>query len=501
MNQRSALPPVLLMAAIVLLGALAGWWLLRYEDSIGEMPPIHAAKELDPGADATTHSALEATRTLGMPAPAALAEEASQPVSEDAEQLAVGCIAGEVRDSRGPVAAGAVVVHFRALGTEGSFECPVSADGTFLIERVPAGTYRLEVKETTLPGYLGPSRRSASGSGSDPPGLGPVTVKIPEQGGTFQVVLRVFAEAVVSGSVLGPDDEGVSGVQVRLQCRAAATRYLCADGLTDPDGRYVIRKVYPGEYRTQLFQGDGTPERYAGLAHPAPLELTVEEGRRLELPPLRLGGGSGSIEGVVLDQDELPVPDLPVLCYLGEPVDTGDVPHDWNSALQRVSTDRGGRFRLHGLPAVRVKVQIAPDGYLPSRSLTKNLLARHVPPSSLDLGVEPKQDLGIVRVVRSRPYVLEGRIQLDPQWAAQHGVRVEQLEVRVFDAATGASEPRQPLGDPEVGSDGTFHWECQTPAGAILVEIAFLESSATHRVEWILTPYCGKEERIWGFPR
>jgi hypothetical protein len=261
-------------------------------------------------------------------------------------------------------------------------------------------------------------------------------------------------------------------------------------------------------YRTGVHLQEATEERFRDLTPPLPERVVVAEGGVYELPTLVADGGVEVIEGRIVDQDGAPFEGLNVLCYLNLPVAADEAPHGWSSLLASERTDAEGRFVLRDLPSVQVKVQAASDAdYAPNLPLGRRRAAFWVDPIEVDLrGAGAHVVLPTQRVDASRPFFLEGTIELEAAWARKHETSVDRLDVRIELLTPGETivgGPRRPgygLGKLDVDEqDGSFSWACETPHPPVRLTI---EGKGARPIELVLEPEPNVTvERAFRFPR
>jgi protocatechuate 3,4-dioxygenase beta subunit len=134
---------------------------------------------------------------------------------------------------RGDGAVGGVVVVLTAAGGTPGMQGSVAADGSFTLQDVPGGRYRVGVFHTPRGGYVKTVRYGG--------------VEVPR--GDFEIVEAAELElelAFDSGTVSG---SAAPGAQVRLWRDGGVSYWRAAD----QDGRFEIDGVEPGEY----FYGEG----------------------------------------------------------------------------------------------------------------------------------------------------------------------------------------------------------------------------------------------------
>ena len=458
---------------------------------------------VSPQSDGRLRRKEEPPETTPPPADASMTEKAPE----------FGWIRGRVIDHRGQgVHPATVTLHDRSGPKQRQRDADV--EGLFAF-RVSAGRYTLRVEEESLPRGLVPPWNQTSGmrlyQGRPPYGAGYYApqIDVPEQGGEFSVDLRVFAPSVVAGYVTTHDGDPIEGAMVRLQsCSASAPPALEFTTTTDGSGRYEASNVYPAMYRTEVYLQEATEERFRDLTKPLPERVVVEEGGVYELPTLVAGGGVEVIEGRIVDQDGAPFEGLTVLCYLSLPVAADEAPHGWSSLVASERTDAEGRFVLRDLPSVQVKVQAASDAdYAPNLPLGRRRAAFWVEPIEVDLHAAGEHVvLPTQRVDASRPFFLEGTIELEAAWARKHDTSVDRLDVRIELLTPGETlvgGPRRPsyhLGELDVDEqDGTFSWACETPYPPVRLTI---EGQGARPIELVLEPEPNVTvERTFRFPK
>jgi hypothetical protein len=441
-------------------GAIAG----SAEDQAGEEP--RAALQQ---AGAAEREPLPEPVGQTPPEPASAAEQ---------EQRGVGIVHGRVVDRAGaPFHPSAIRVV-----SAGAVSDPLSTDlGRFSLE-LPPGVHRIELDSELLPaGFLAPwsqGRDTHAPHDAEPNGFYAKVVDVPEQGGEFEVVLRVFEEASAFGRVVDFRGSPVVGVTVRLQS-AGPLAGLHADTRTDAAGRFELRPLHPGRYRTQAWLGEAADPAQRGLCHPTPVDVEVLEASRVEIPTLVAGAGTKTVRGVVLDQDGAPFPGLMVRCYLASEVAADALPHDWSSHLMNAETDARGEFELAGLPSELVRLQI-PGDWEPRSEVGKRKAAFFLPPMDVDLrGALQEYRLPSVTLDASRPFTFRGRVVLDPAFAARHEIDLGSLRVHVAlrdpQAQPDPAAPRRPSFEerPKIDAEtGELLWMCETPLAPVSLTLS-----------------------------
>jgi hypothetical protein len=329
---------------------------------------------------------------------------------------------------------------------------------------VPPGEHQVLVREEGLaPGWLPPwGQELEAVSPDDPfarPGFLARAVSIASAGERASVELRVFRAAGASGRVLGLAGEPVEGVGVRLQ--STDHEGLIADARTDAEGRYAFEGLYPAEYELVARPRQARRPELRGLPETRAVAVTIAEGESALLPDLRLRAGERELAGTVLDQDERPLAGIDVRV---QPLAGSDRLAAGASAAS-TRTDELGRFRLSELSAERVLVRIEP-GFDPSAPLLERRLAAAVEPLEVDLGgAEAMVELPAVRVRASRPLVAHVTVAIDPQWARERGLGLDDLRARV-EGEPGAPNSSELRLDP---ARAEVRWCAETPHPSVLL--------------------------------
>jgi Carboxypeptidase regulatory-like domain len=266
-------------------------------------------------------------------------------------------------------------------GVEGSKKAPedtsvhvlkLDADGWFMLENLPAGTYRVIVR---APGFLNVSRRVPSGAGALMAELEPAHA--------------ISGTLVETGS--GDPVAGASIDARPVNAPAGTTNHV---GYTGPDGRFTIKGLPAGDYTLHnngtLYETSDTAWA-PSMAGPFPAGRT---GIRMEATRgLVISGEIRDASGAVLKQ---PV-DVEALGI----TERGDEDY---SRRRRVRSTKDGRFRITGLAPGRYDLGFQPRpqsensaaGYAPLSAMTR----RGVLAGTEDLVIVMGQGMPIVgRVV------------------------------------------------------------------------------------------------------
>ncbi len=348
-------------------------------------------------------------------------------------------------------------------GSQLSSTTRTEADGTFRFSQLEQGEYRVQVDRNSVPERFRP--REEPNWSDRVSGLFCKSVSIPGDRAEVLVEIRLSPVCTVWGLVLNPAGQGIEGAIVRVQGIGRGIERLWAEARTDENGRYEIDRVYPGRYRTSLFLVEAT-DSYKTLAKPVPQDFEALQGGYQRLDDMRLGSGNKAVRGVVLNQDRKAFPGLEVICYLSREVTQGDKPHDWGSCLAKTLTAEDGRFELKGLPAERVSIQVAPEGFLPGRRVGENKLLEWVRPITLDLAMaDDHVELPPQIAWESRPFFYRGTVRPSDESLVMSDVVVR---VTLRDGASTRSvqgPPLPPFRETTLSIDktGCFTWACETP--------------------------------------
>ncbi|MBN2499025.1 MAG: carboxypeptidase regulatory-like domain-containing protein [Deltaproteobacteria bacterium] len=269
---------------------------------------------------------------------------------------AVTSIAGRVEDASGRGVEGAAVFADAQAGRTGLPVAISEAEGRFVL----------------LPPF--PDERFSLRASHPAHGMSePLAVHL---GVAQPVVLRLPAPGLLEGRV-------VAGAAPVSQYRVRVVRFHAPDGealpggafrdrsVRDPDGLFELGPLSPGTYTIEVSAAGYTSARVAGLV--------IRSGGRTDAGEIELLSG-GSVLGRVVDAAS------------GEPLEGARV--SARSVQGRGVADRtgaAGRFRLTGVPAERVTIQVHLRGYL--SELVSGVTAP--PGGELDLGdvsLQPASD-------------------------------------------------------------------------------------------------------------
>ncbi len=291
-------------------------------------------------------------------------------------------------------------------------------------------------------------------------------------GEQVEVSLLVRRSARVYGRVLGPGGQGVPYATVRFQ----ATGKFVGRGHTvevdaEVDGRYGV-DLTPGRFLITVLPGPNargarsldpdlplTEESpILGLTKPLPRFRSVSQGETLR-HDIHFGQGSAVIRGRVVDEAGEPMAGLRTIVYPVEGPD-GPIGMGWASAVAGVDTDDHGRFEFRGLDAARYGVQTGVSGaYTPRAPVGSNRLGDWAEAVYVDVAEGQVLDVGEVRVWRSRPFVVRGRV---------HSASGRQYLWSVVEPAGFRRRPMDLEMPVRVSWEGDFQWHVETPEGPLL---------------------------------
>ncbi len=285
--------------------------------------------------------------------------------------------------------------------------------------------------------------------------------------------LEVGLSAQAAGRVLCPQGLPVSKALVRLASLNTERHFQSEDGITDENGLFNIPEVFPGKYRLHITTDPAVVLPELGWANPAPVDMTISPGEKVNFGDISLVNGNKTVVGWVVKQDGMPFPDLPILCFSKEPVAEGMPPHDMSAALTRVTTDSQGRFELRNLEAISVAISLTPD-FRPGQAMGKGKPAMWEPNIEIDLRDSPTvHDIGEFVVHESRPCSVSGNLHFSQDWLSTAGNSEKNLRIRV-DQVEGEKLPhgirRNPILRQEVPIDfgtGIYGYLMETPMTAV----------------------------------
>jgi hypothetical protein len=463
------LPAIVAALALVAVGGLA-WMTARDE-------PSAATKR--------TAAAAEAARPDIKPAPLSpptrseRVEEASpEPEQHDPAPIAQPCTGRVVvvatTDGGEPVEGVRVSLRGRSSPSALSDE-----RGRAEFHNVAIGQYWVEIDPESLPPGVLPPIRQHVRANTEMPGAYRTDVDVTPAALEQEVRIQLWRAGRIDGYVLGPAGEPVEAALVAAQSTIDSGQSV--RGFSADDGYYAL-EAPPGIYWMQVFTDpNDTPPgpggvRYEDLGPPPPLpfELGPNQAVRLNLV---LGGGACFVTGRVVDERGDPFVGLSVLAYYRNEPDDGLPRMTWGNRAGQDVTDSNGEYTLQGLYSAPIAIQVAPEGYLPRTPIGSNQLARPVDTIELDLRTESEARAPERVALRSRPFHVTGRIELDPTWAKRHAVEPDDLTMsigRPLRWQEPSDDPRAPqrvFSDLDIAKDGSYAWACETPSEAVVVRV------------------------------
>jgi hypothetical protein len=332
------------------------------------------------------------------------------------------------------------------------------SDGWAVVTVTP-GRYLVDVDRVALPKGLATTTLQ---------GMPPPHYEVPEgyyghvvnatAGQDVETRLRVFASATITGMVVDSAGAPLGGIHVRAQCRSIGLSGYSVDATTRVDGLYVLDGLLPNVYTIEAHSERGA----------LPVRFEVQEGVAYTLDPLVVGG-IGVVSGRVIDQDGTPCARVPVVAYVFEmSVPPGEIGFNLANTVQRVETSETGLFRLGSLPAGCLRVQVHPEGALiPDGEEAR--LASPPAPVTVDLRQKARVELGDVKVVRSRPFRLRLRVELDESAIRRINPTLPStIRERVF--IVRESELRDESKWEKLSiHDGRYLFRCETPSPPLRV--------------------------------
>lgn len=293
------------------------------------------------------------------------------------------------------------------------------------------------------------------------------------------VTLPLVRSALVYGTVIGPDGQGVPYATLDAMplhpnpVRGSPLRFDA-----DSVGQYEV-ELWPGHWTFRAFAGPSEYPPPEGVQRPWPSQSpifgrTSPRPRRLELAAgescewnLDFRGGTGSVHGRLQCDGGRPFPGLRVL--LGPDWSEAEQAEGWvqlgrGGAVAADVTDADGNFVLEHLEPGPYYLMVADMEYEVRAPLGANVLADWPSRFPLRLGPgEVKRDVVLVEL-RSRPMAVEGRIYLGPLSRAGGHVEYE----LVYPAGhRGRTQPS--VHQLHVGRDGAYAWHCETPEGPMVM--------------------------------
>ena len=159
-----------------------------------------------------------------------------------------------------------------------------------------------------------------------------------------------------------------------------------------------------------------------------------------------------------------------MLCYyhrFQDELDAGKQQYNWGARCTRAWTDANGEYRLEGVYAEGLGVQVSVAGYMPSAERGESTLGAFVPHIYRDMrGKSGAFDVGTSVAVRSRPFLMRGTVKLDPKarkpgWRRRRFRDASQLRMTVYLDHSPEPPVRRPRQKSvKIDKDGSFEWWC-----------------------------------------
>ena len=264
-------------------------------------------------------------------------------------------LAGRVVDENGRAIANARVIATSAANPEPvDFVDPdrdavvTTADGTFLIPTLPAGTWRV----TANLGDYAPTTSA------------PITLDGVHARSGFE--LRLLGGAIVRGMVTDKSGMPVAAASVSVVEQSYLPWRTRRQALTDADGKFSIRGLAPASVDIFAWHESGASSIVAAdLAAKHDYDVAL----RLDI--------TGAISGIVVDKNGQPVADAQVSATPDWASDTLDRAAWLARGVQETLADQGGAFRFGGLPEGSYRVRAERTGGREGTlSLSKGILTQ-----------------------------------------------------------------------------------------------------------------------------
>jgi hypothetical protein len=225
-------------------------------------------------------------------------------------------------------------------------------------------------------------------------------VRIPE-GETVWQDLLIARLGEVTGRLLDAQGQPIPGIVSRLIGLESINSGHSQDDLTDVEGIFHHREVFPGSHRLAFFS-----PKPSDFEKPLPTDVLLASGEIQDVGDIRVQSGTCAVVGLILDQDGHPFAGVPVAYYPG-PREGQKNPPGLTDILRRATTDAEGAFELSGLPTGQGKISLTPN-YEPNKDGT-GPVAFWEPNVEVYLSEnQPVTDIGVHVVQQSRPFRLEG---------------------------------------------------------------------------------------------
>ncbi|MDP7062251.1 MAG: carboxypeptidase-like regulatory domain-containing protein [Planctomycetota bacterium] len=397
-----------------------------------------------------------------------------------AEEVETGQVYGIIRDHDGNQVSGGVVWVFDR--DERVATVPLESNHLQYSVELPADKeYNFMVDPSSLPGDLLPPLTESRVTGllaqslpKEHPDFFMKTRVEVVAGVQKRLDLQVSLPAKVSGRVLNPYGEPVSKVMVRLTRFDLPRGQMSEEDRSNFRGEFVIPKIYPGKYKVNIHPDPEFAPPEAGWNPPAMQDITILPGQVHDFGDIYLGNGRKTVVGLVVNQDGLPFPGLPVQCNSNLPSDDG-LSTRYGQQITRVITDHEGRFELQHLDAIPISISITPDFY-PGQAMGAGKPAMWEDLVKVDLSAGADVvDVGELVVQESRPFTISGDLDFDPAWLTQPDNKKSKLHIRISQVE-GEQLPegirRNPIDNLRVPIDwekSTYAYKVETPMTAVRI--------------------------------
>jgi hypothetical protein len=423
-------------------------------------------------AGASSHGTPLAPRRERPEEPSSVDDDRASAAGESAATAASrpirGSITGQVGDRHGDPLGAACVLIKSAKG----FVRRVETDPTGgFTAKLPLGRYALTVDPASLAAeLLPPWERDMTVNGvAQEAGFIDTVVTLTVEEPAATVALRLFRAARVAGRVIRADGTGVVGAQVRLQ----SLRPISMDAITVAEGEFLLKDVYPGEYRVELYLAAAEDPALRTLSVPIARDVVIDEGVHSRLADIVVGGACETLSGRVCDLDRAPIAGVKVVAYAVSAPGAARA-HNWGSALAHAVTDESGIYLLAGLPAEKVRVRsIDYDHSKPVRETKTCWWGSQV---EVDVRRGVANRAPDIEIPRTRLVTLRGKIEIGAGTvAASRAIRSgRDVDVTVEALESTDGNYGRPISLPvriKVTDTLTFEWEFSLPHPAVVVVV------------------------------
>lgn len=493
--------PVLALAALgltlLVIGLLA---LSEFPSAVGGSDLIAVESSATETPDAATQYRAGDTNVESRSALATGTESSELQASNGVEYLGLAMVSGFLADQNHN-AVGPAQLQLRSEDSREEIEISVDPDGRWSLEGVPPGTYLIGAEvlpDGFVPSWdqwkprvstrLRPEDRAQNGP-VPTPDYGAVVLVIDPGATVTGVALTVYLTARVSGRLLDGEGNPVTDTPVRLRGAERGFVNMYRDGHTDSHGEFHVDGLWPGTYELVAYPDAGVGSQ--SLIQASFPRVGVFGGSE-EWLEVRLGTGGCRVRGRVVDEEGAPFSGLQVLCYR--------TPGTWSRRVACVVTDEEGRFKLLHMSEGTFGLNVGHGAFRFGADLGKNRIARWVGPTYFELESDGEDiELESIVAIRSRPFVLKGRVVPTREGDSPRDVR---LELRW--SAAGQFDPDQKLMDKSrrlpVNEDGSFTWWCETPHPNVELHVSHRSAALPSRVIPITPERGGEREMVVEYP-